>query len=120
MSATMVYLMVAVPGILLLIVGFMFRGAASSFPKVGMGYRSDLSRLNAETWKEANIFSSKVIIIAAILNIIMWPLATYIFWEGTTMIFISCLAFVCLTLSLIVAQTERHMDHTFTREGARK
>jgi hypothetical protein len=113
-----VLLIMTLPGILTLIYGFMVKGSASKFPSLGWGYKSDLTRKNAQVWSEANNFSGKVLIILGIANIILWPLATYTFWDGLeTMIYMSCGTFLMLSLVMVITLTEKHLSSMFDREG---
>jgi hypothetical protein len=113
-----VLLIMTLPGILTLIYGFMVKSSASRYPSLGWGYKSDLTRKNAQVWSEANNFAGKVFIILGIANIILWPLATYTFWDGyETMIYMSCGTFMMLSLVIIMALTEKHLDSMFDRDG---
>jgi len=113
-----VLLIMTLPGILTFIYGFMVRGSASKFPSLGLGYKSDLTRINAQVWSEANNFAGKVLIILGIANIILWPLATYIFWDGLeTMIYMSCGTFAMLSLVILMTLTEKHINGMFDNNG---
>ncbi len=112
--------LMAVPGILLLIYGFMVR-SSPQFPTSFFSYKTDLTKQNEDVWNEANKFAGKWYIILAIFNIILWPLATYAFWDGMgTMIYISCGTFAMLTTNILITVTENHLNRMFYRDGSRK
>ncbi len=112
--------LMTVPGILLLIYGIMVR-SSPQFPTSIFSYKTDLTKQNEDAWKEANSFAGKWYIILAIFNIILWPLATYAFWDGMgTMIYISCGFFAMLTAVILITLTEQHLNKMFYRDGSRK
>jgi uncharacterized membrane protein len=113
-------LLTALPGILALISGIYLKYFSHAYPDTRIGYKTDLTIKNAQTWKEANSFSGKVFIGVGIFNLVLWPLASYIFREWPSLAIMSYLLFIVLSMCILISTTEKHLNKVFDRNGNRK
>ena len=105
------------PGILILISGIYLKFNASAYPNTGMGYKTELTVKNEQTWKEGNSFAGNVFILVGICNMILWPVAGYIFLNMTSLIVMSYLFFVLLSTIFMITPIENHLNRIFDRSG---
>lgn len=76
------------------------------------GYRTRRSMQNADTWKEANRFSAKLLIGAGLGNACLGILLFY-FDEETTISIIPGLIIIITTSFLLIILTEMHLNKKF-------
>ena len=82
------------------------------------GYRTPASMRNPETWKEANRYSARLMLITGIVLLILAAgfLSKPIVKAG---IFLG-LGCVILTATLLIISTELHLRRVFDRDGKRR
>ncbi len=91
--------------------------------KVGInkvfGYRTKSSKMNQETWKEANTIASKYLKIFGFFDLALTILIVIFFIDNTeTALIVVCVMVVPILLFPIYL-TEKHMKNTFNNKGKR-
>lgn len=107
-------------GVILTVVGVIFKLWHPEQINNMMGYRTPFSKKNKETWKEANRFSAAMMIAGGILSIFISIIITFLYKNSmSTVVSISSMCSIIITLSLVL-YTEIHLRKIFDSSGKRK
>lgn len=79
------------------------------------GYRKRLSMKNEHTWKEANRFSSVLLVLVA-LSTFVFQVVAY-FWMDGMNSFFGAVTFFTIHLILVIPVTELHLHSIFDKNG---
>lgn len=82
------------------------------------GYRTDRSMKNENTWKEAQEFSAKTMLVLGIISTLFSILLCY-FFSGNVPLIISIASSIAIVL-LVIPITEVHLKKIFNSDGTKR
>lgn len=100
--------------------GFMCKSIANDRPNNGTGYRTKLSKKNADTWKEANTYGGKMLTICGLIYLVLSLAFSIIFYSNANMTFIVISIGMLPVLLVGILISEAHLRNTFDKDGNRK
>lgn len=116
----MILLVNCLVGVILTVVGVIFKLWPPEHINNMMGYRTPFSKKNKETWKEANRFSATMMVTGGILSIVISIIITFLYKNSmAAAASISSICSIIITLSLVL-YTEIHLRKIFDSNGKRK
>lgn len=100
--------------------GFMCKSLANEKSNDGMGYRTKLSKKNADTWREANTYGGIVFIKCGIVYFVLSLILTIIFYNNPEIALPGTSLGMIPVILVGVFISEKHMRSVFDSEGNRK
>ncbi|BAH07312.1 SdpI family protein [Clostridium kluyveri] len=101
--------------------GFLCKSIANVNPHNGIGYRTKLSKKNADTWKEANIYGGNVLIICGAVYFVLTLISVVVFYDNFNGLIAVVLSIGIVPVILIgVFISEIHLRSIFDSDGNRK
>lgn len=101
--------------------GVMCKNGANDNPQNGIGYKTKLSRKNADTWKEANKYGGNVFIMCGALYIVLTLMLCIVFYHRFNDIIAILLDIGIVPVILIgICVSEIHLRSIFDKDGNRK
>lgn len=101
--------------------GFLCKSIADKNPKNGMGYRTKLSRKNADTWKESNIYGGNMLIICGVVYLILALTLAVLFhnnFNDSIIVFLSMGIIPVVFVGILISEV--HLRSIFDRDGKRR
>lgn len=99
--------------------GFMCKSMANGNPNDGMGYRTKLSKKNVDTWKDANTYGGKMLIICGIVYLALSLIFSIIFFNNNMTIIVVSMGILPVLLVGILF-SEKHLRNMFDNDRNRK
>lgn len=99
--------------------GFMCKSMANGKANDGMGYRTKLSKKNADTWKEANIYGGKMLMVCGVVYLVLSLIGSLLFSNSDMTIIVVSMGIIPVIL-VGVFFSEKHLRNMFDSDGNRK
>ncbi|MFL0196217.1 SdpI family protein [Clostridium sp. WILCCON 0269] len=103
--------------------GFLCKSIANVNPHNGIGYRTKLSKKNADTWKEANTYGGNVLIICGAVYFVLTLISAVVFhnnFNGVMAVVLSIGIGIVPVILIGVFISEIYLRNIFDSEGNRK
>jgi uncharacterized membrane protein len=100
--------------------GYLCKSAANGGINDYAGYRTKLSKKNADTWKEGNTYGGKVLIICGLVYAVISTVCSIIFYNQALITLIEVSLGVIPVILIGVYISEKHLKNIFDSEGNRK
>ncbi|MGE5628127.1 MAG: SdpI family protein [Solirubrobacterales bacterium] len=101
--------------------GLLCKSLADKNPNNGMGYRTKLSRKNADTWREANIYGGNMLIICGVVYLILALILAALFYNNfsdSIIVFLSMGIVPVVFVGVLVSEV--HLRSIFDSDGKRR
>lgn len=105
-------------GPLILIIAIIFKAFPPKTINRIYGYRTSMSMKSQDVWKEANRYSSNLLMLAAIATI-SFQIISYKIMRPSISIIASCIFLVFISVAAVLT-TEKHLRKHFDEDGKRK
>lgn len=107
--------MVIIIGIMSLLIGFLLKAFPPKKQNAFFGYRTELSRMNEDTWNEAQKYSANCFIT---MGIIFIPLQFIL--SNLNVSYDSGIFIVLISILLMIVTIESHLKRIFNEDGSRR
>src|SRR5688572_30227677 len=107
-------------GFIFIISGFIFKQFPPKSINYIYGYKTKSSMRNEETWKAANIYSVKLMILIGLDLVIMGALSYYFLPDLDEKSALIGIAIIVSSAIILFLLTENHLRKTFDKEGNRR
>ena len=100
--------------------GYLCKSAANGDIDDYAGYRTKLSKKNADTWKEGNTYGGKVLINCGLVYLLISTACSIIFYNQAVITFVGVSIGVIPVMLIGLYISEKHLRNIFDSEGNRK
>lgn len=100
--------------------GYLCKSVANGDINDYVGYRTKLSKKNADTWKEGNTYGGKVLIICGLVYLVISTALSIIFYDQAAITILGVSLGVIPVILIGLYFSEKHLKNIFDSEGNRR